>query len=391
VYGWIGAGAIALLAFSFTFSIPLFGLGRTIVVDASTVFAASVINLIIATLEKQNLLILLACVLCGLLLGAAGGLYYKHRAAESVRITFNRQYISLMEDYRIRVVFGSILAAVLVTMFFAKMRMAEVAPEKFWHGFYEAWTASLVFFAVLGLAGTVVSLYRPEKEAFDTKVRILCGGSVGSEVDYLAAMITKFGYYSESVTRIYTFKAWDSVRQAYEIEISQHTVNKSYFGGDASNSGGFRIKPDPFTPPLDPVGTLIEVRVGDRLIRSAEHIPVGGLDIDWPIELNRGGETPTLVRHKMLYGANTDHTFRPPRFTKILHTNLVSEIPGAIIDFSGRVYNKSTTDFLRPGLGDEMPITGTVEASKTCAITPPQKNCPPNEVAVTLNFQPPRW
>jgi hypothetical protein len=389
MYEWIGVFLIFLLATGFTFAVALKGIARTFYASLATVIAAAAISFVVHVPVQQHLVTDLVVVGCGLGIGSLGGFAYRYKTTVRIKDAIYLRYSAVMEDYRILVVLISVVSAGAVTLFFAKMRASEVVERGFWHGFYEAWTASLAFFLILGLAGTIVSFYRPEKDTFETKIRILCGGRIGTEVDYIRAIITKFGYFCESVTRTYTVKSWDSVRRAYEIEVTHETVNMNFFGENSHDHGGFKIIPDELNPPLDPVGTLIEVKVGDRLVCDAMPIPVAGLTKTWNMELPKGKTIRTVVRHKLWYQSDVTHNFTPPRFIKVLHTHIISEIPGASIPYSWTTYHEDVTDFHILGGGLPKHGDGTLKASVLCAVAEPVKNCIPSERAISLKFEKP--
>jgi hypothetical protein len=170
-----GIALSVMLVFGYVFAVTVGGLRRvfpTLLAAVATVFAVEILARV--TMSKYLVADLIGTGVA-LALGVVAGFLFRYRSKERFRHAVNLRYSETLGDYRILVVFVSILAAAQVTLIFAKLKAAEQTHE-FWHGFYEAWTASLVFFAILGVAGTIVSLYRPEKEVFATKVRILCGG-----------------------------------------------------------------------------------------------------------------------------------------------------------------------------------------------------------------------
>jgi hypothetical protein len=129
-----------------------------------------------------------------------------------------RAWLTFRADTRYSIIMGAFLVSLLVTYFFGKLVIQE-DPRGFWYGFYEAWTASLVFFLILGIAGTLVSLYRPEKDTFSQRVRILFGGRQDEAVDFISESIRKIGYYSDDVKRTYTIKQYDAVSDAFLIRV----------------------------------------------------------------------------------------------------------------------------------------------------------------------------
>jgi hypothetical protein len=382
-----GAALSFMLVFGFVCAIIISGLQRIfpiLLAAAATVFAWELLARV--TISKY-LVVDLIWAGIALVLSGAVGLFVRHKTQERFRDAVNLRISEIVGDYRILVVFVSILVAALVTLIFAKLKAAEQTHD-FWHGFYEAWTASLVFFAILGVAGTIVSLYRPEKEVFATKVRILCGGRIGPEVDYIQEVIRKIGYYSERVSRTYTIKDWDSQRNAYEIEVFHESLNANFFDDDADDNGSFNMKPDPLTPPLDPIGKLIEVNVDGKQVLAAEHIPVAGIRKNWPIQLKKGGRANIQMRHIAWYDVKEPHVFRPARFAKVVKVTLISELPGRTPAFSAEVFRHEIPDFRNAAAAAKIAEQGKLEPSVSFEI-PEAKNCLPREIAFSLKFAPP--
>lgn len=377
-----------LLSFMFALGIVGAGLVRVLATLVVAVIALFALEAFSDIASSQSLLEDIAASVAGLVIGFLFGRIGHIKSLAQIKEACRLAIHEILSDWRILVVFIAILVAALITILFAHLRVDEKTPL-FWHGFYEAWTASIVFFAILGVAGTIVSLYRPEKDAFEAKVRILCGGRTGTEVDYIRENITKVGYFSESVARTYTILNWDPDRKAYEIEVTHESVNKNFFDDDASDSGRFGVKPDPLTPPLDPVGRLIEVNVDGKQVFGAEDIPVTGILKEWSVPLRKGGEVHILLRHRAWYDVAIEHLFRPARFAKTVTVTLRSELPNAKPRFNAVVYQRETVDFRRGGPGTAVQHRKELEPSVNYEHIPTAKNCLPDLVAFQLKLEPP--
>ncbi|HTW52774.1 MAG TPA: hypothetical protein VME45_12875 [Stellaceae bacterium] len=378
-----------LLTFIFVLGIIGVGLARVLSALVVAIIALFALETFAEIASSQSLLMDLSGAAAGIVVGLALGHFVGFKGFQHLRDSWRLVLNQIIGDYRILVVFIAIAVAVLITLVFAHLRVDEKSTT-FWHGFYESWTASIVFFAILGVAGTIVSLYRPEKDAFEAKVRILCGGAMGSEVDYIRENITKIGYFAESVVRTYTIVDWDPGRRAYEIEVSHHSVNRNFFDDDASDTGRFALTPDPLgDPPLDPVGRLIEVNVDGKQVFGAEDIPLAGIDQKWPVPLRKGGRVQVLVRHRAWYGVTVTHRFRPARFAKTVTVKLRSELPTVKPMFSATVYQREVVDFRRNEAGAKVLHQKALDPSITYEHIPSARNCLPNQPAFEFELKPP--
>jgi hypothetical protein len=213
-------------------------------------------------------------------------------------------------------------------------------------------------------------------------------GRIGPEVDYIQEEIRKIGYYSESVSRTYTIKDWDSQRNAYEIEVLHQSINSNFFDDDAVDSGRFTMKPDPLTPPLDPVGKLIEVFVDEKLVFGTEDIHVAGIEKNWPIQLRKGGRVKNRIRHIAWYDVSKPHVFRPARFAKVAKVTLISELAGQTFKYSAVVSRREVPDFRNAADAAKISGQGELEPSSPVELSE-AKNCLPREIAFSLRFESP--
>ena len=376
------------LVFGFAFAVTVGGIGRvfaTLVASALTVVA---IEFIAQTTLSQNLIEDAFGILAALVVGMIGGIVYRYRTPQRIRDAVNLRINEIVSDYRILLVIAALFVAILVTTVFGNLATLE-SPRGFWHGFYEAWTASIVFFSILGIAGTIVSLYRPEKDEFEARVRILCGGRSGPEVDYIREVIRKIGYFGEAVKRTYSIKSWDPVRRAYEIEVRHESVNKNYFDDEEPDIGAFSLTPDQLNPTLDPIGSLIEVLVDSASVCGAEYIPVTGLSKEWAVRIKRGGEARIVLRHKLWYSVDKVHNFRPARFAKSATVEIVSEVPSITPLVSGTVYQRKSPDLRTGASPTELPFQENLSPSLRYVGVPSAINCLPDKIAISLKFDPP--
>jgi hypothetical protein len=74
---------------------------------------------------------------------------------------------------------------------------------------FDGWTASVIFWAFVGLIVAVVSLARPEDEGYEARARILFRGEQGPHIDHIvAALCGTIGHYAEKITRDITVREY---------------------------------------------------------------------------------------------------------------------------------------------------------------------------------------
>lgn len=131
-------------------------------------------------------------------------------------------------DWRLQIVIIATAIVIVVTWYASFVdKITDVAT--FLGAFYAAWVASLAFFLVLGVIGTIVSLAKPENEPFETRARILLRGQTGPHIDYA---INKFRntleHFADSTATTVNIRVFDGSSRKYGAELEDRTVVKSY-------------------------------------------------------------------------------------------------------------------------------------------------------------------
>jgi hypothetical protein len=286
-----------------------------------------------------------------------------------------RNFRNLSEDKRIIIMVGAFLVSIIITAIFAKIAHNE-NPVAFWYGFYQSWTASLVFFSILGVAGTLVSLYRPEKDEFGNRVRILFGGRQDESVEFITDAIRRIGYYSETVERLYEIQEYNKANDAYKIKVTHKSVTRNYYDDlAAKDKATWKLTPDPFPNPIDPVGHLLSFKVnGNHRISSPLPIPPTGLEYEEDIDIPKGGTATLESLVECWFSAVEQHEFAPARFAKRLSVSFVyygAEPPALVM---------STPS------GGGGPIQ--LRNAQPLALDP-MVNCHPNDTVLSFKLNPP--
>ena len=109
----------------------------------------------------------------------------------------------------------------LARLAFTPAEVAHVPPatKEFWNNFYINWTASLLFWVIVGLVGALVALTRPEDLPFAERVRILFGGSHSKSAADMETLVREIGQINQKISRKFRFLEWDAARNAVLVEV----------------------------------------------------------------------------------------------------------------------------------------------------------------------------
>ncbi|MGD0433336.1 MAG: hypothetical protein ABSA58_19815 [Acetobacteraceae bacterium] len=312
IFGVVGA----VSAKGFSFGLPI------IVVSAIWLVAFQLVG---ANINSGNIMIYAGGFAAATVLGIILGQLLRWKLSRTLKSKLTDLSFSFINDPRYIVIMTAIAVAIIATFVFAKIT-ARQPPGTFWHGFYEAWTASIVFFAIIGLAGTAVALYRPEKEDLKTRVRILCGGQQRRATDYIYEEVKFLGYYAEKIVRNYRVLNYDPLRNAFEVEVEQITYARNFYDDEATDTARLAITMDELTPSLDPIGNLRSITVDGRLVEDVTvnqvvvrlpiPVPVGGLVAEWSLHTPRGKTAEVKTLHSAWFDAREEHTFGSHRFVE---------------------------------------------------------------------------
>lgn len=237
-----------------------------------------------------------------------------------------------------------------------------------------------MFFSLLGVAGTLVSLYRPEKDEFSNRVRILFGGRQDETVDYIREAIRKIGYYAEMTERSYKISRYDRERNAYLVRMEDSTITRNYYDDLAAiDKARWTLTPDKLTPPLDPLGHLISFRVnGEHKITEPIPIFEKGLQFEEDVQIPRGETSRIEVCSDCWHLLTETHTFVPHRFAKRIQISVIyeAENPGL---------GAPAIKVLEPSSHGEISLMHSKQI-----VFPPMLNCRPNEHAFAFQLIAPR-
>jgi len=227
--------------------------------------------------------------------------------------------VRLLSDFRVSAVLVGLLISYLITFYFAVMAAKE-NPPGFWIAFYAAWVSGLLFFTIVGLIAGLVTLYRPERDVFAARVKILTGGKSGSAVDYIADELRRIGYVARITERVITVRAYNAELDAYYAAVKHTTVVRNIYDDVATDAkGDIKIELDPLPKDPSPYGRLISFKInGTNQGGVPFDFDQGGFSRPWTIDVPAGGEGQIEYEHECWYKATEVHHFTPNRFTENL-------------------------------------------------------------------------
>lgn len=259
-------------------------------------------------------------IAAGLLGGSLGGwLVGEIQRQGKARRVFSRLARGV-DNPQLLVVVTALALAILITFVFSSLANGD-STTPFWKGFYQSWTAALVAFVFLGLAGVLVTFYSPTKDQFQRRVSNLYDVHDSVAIEHLSKEAQKIGYYAVSIEREYRIEEYDSERNAYKITVTHKTRNKNFLK-DVHAPDKARVyvqfdKEDLFDPPLERMGTLLSARIDDvKQFDGVEHFGENGLDKEWSYELRAGHDACVEVVYSCWFRAGMEHSFRGSRFAR---------------------------------------------------------------------------
>lgn len=316
---WLGLSTFLLLGFLFFAGIFGYGIRRSLGPLIIAAACSGGIYIAERDLTVSSVAFDSFSFFCGALGGGLLGAKSRPRALPdkpNFAMMARSRLMGWLVEPRVRVLAFCLVFGIVITGWFGKLSSDE-NQHKFWHGFYEAWTASIVFFGTIGVASLFFAFYRPEREAFSTRVKILCGGKEGIEVKYIMIAIRDLGYYAEHVERVINIKKYETVSKSFFVESSVTSLNKNFYDDAGRDKLKMRLAVDPLDPPQKDVGKLLSVVVGDKSLCDvtpfdAEHPFIG----EWDIEIPKLGSQTVNIRHDWYLRTDKTHVISSSRFVK---------------------------------------------------------------------------
>ncbi|MER9374258.1 hypothetical protein [Mesorhizobium sp. M0491] len=175
-------------------------------------------------------------------------------------------------DWRAQGIVALTIIAVVGTLVVYAFWPAATDPAKFAGAVFAGWMAGLLL-SILGLITAVVSLSNPERDAFNSRARILLRGRSGSHIDFLIDdMNTLLEPYVVSATKKMTINDYDEATNRFHIIYHSMTELRAY---------------------LDDIPTKFEPKVGyEHAAQSPQNRPQAGLTFIRIDGLVKVGPTP---------------------------------------------------------------------------------------------------
>jgi len=271
----------------------------------------------------------LAVVVCGALAGRAlerwAKWFRRLVSALSARSADQRQLVWIVCSFALAL----IVTWPLARFAFTPIDVAHVptTTKDFWNNFYINWTASLLFWVIVGLVGAVVALTRPEDLPFADRVRILFGGSHSKSAADMETLVRQIGQINEKISRSFWFVQWDEARKAILVEVETLICVKNLLNDvESVLVGDVVIEFDELDPPPDDnkYGEFQRYRIGSKA-HVTENAP---RDMKWPkfefehqrIRIKPAGTED--IGMKVCWwtpiGATYEFSFVSPRFTQCM-------------------------------------------------------------------------
>ena len=316
-----------LWGLSFIFALAVWlgtGLRRSILAVVPMLVCFS-LGMAVAFVLLRNLLAppwydVLLAILVGIVIGYFATWMWHARFEKSALINgFRIGWQLIFGDFRVAAVLIGLLLSYVLTFYFAIFAKAE-NPAGFWAAFYPAWVSGLLFFTVVGLIAGLVTLYRPERDVFAARVKILLGGKSGPAADFIASELKRVGYVARHTERIVTIEDYDASMGAFKVNVwHSSTIRNIYDDIQTEAVGQIAINPDPVAPAPALFGQLTSFSInGTNQPDVPFEIKQDGFNRRWALPIPGGGEGTVEYEHWYWYKASERHHFTLSRFTEEL-------------------------------------------------------------------------
>lgn len=228
-------------------------------------------------------------------------------------------------DWRIKVILIAFASSVAVSLLIYALGFGR-SPSTFFGAVFASWVGGVALFAVVGAAAAVVSLARPEQEAFDARARILFRRQSGGHIEYIVQRIAQIlEHYSERHIEKYEILDYDENSNRFRVGSETDVSLRSYID-DIQSDFKAKIRYDGITspPPGGAPTKLCYVRVDGRPVMPPKVI--NGADMDEEIETRIDRDAVCRIEHRVelwIAAETEENTFWPVRYTQ--HLRLEAE------------------------------------------------------------------
>lgn len=285
-----------------------------------------------------------AAFACGSLVGILGffllWLYERDK-------TWSHWLKESVQDKRTRIAVAAAFMAVVLTGIFGNWAHAEAGQSKFWFGFYQSWTAGFVGVLLFSVATTLITLYRPEDEDFERRVRILFGGRTGKHMDFIVDEVKRLGYFAETVERVYTIEEIRPADGRYRVHVT-HRARLHHYIPDVGVSDKliFEYTPDDLVGEMSG-GHLIsagwklpEQKIYTSVLADDEDLGIvvpTGCNKSWDIEIPKGKPIDVEVQFRVWGKIGEIEEFEPVRFARQVRTEVDCRCGNSRLRLEGHV------------------------------------------------------
>jgi hypothetical protein len=233
-------------------------------------------------------------------------------------------------DWRVTAILVPAYLAVIITFFIYAVHYWR-DPSTFWGSVFASWVASVIFFALLGIVGTIISLARPETEAFETRARILFRRESGQHIDYIVSRIREiFEHYSESVKIKIRVTDYDVNEKKYRIAIDNTIVVRSYID-DIESKFSSEVKFSGITAPppgkLDNRLTYLRINGEGQTLKGLT--AAGNIDEPFTKTISRGGHCEIDFSFETWVNEDSEPiTYETIRYSQVVSAELENNLSG---------------------------------------------------------------
>jgi hypothetical protein len=203
-----------------------------------------------------------------------------------------------------------------------------------------AWTGELIFFSILGVIVTLVTLKDPSQASFEERLRILFGLENLPEAvtEYNKRMISRLAGYARLGQRRISLEEYRPEIKAYRARVKTEYQYRNLLSDiDYEAPLPWRFVPDKIDGASTPfeLGRIISIKIGDEEhVRQPIIVDESGFATEFTLRMSAKGETTAVFEYITWMAVGELQTMFPRRFVEEFSMTIVNqctENPAGII------------------------------------------------------------
>jgi hypothetical protein len=193
-----------------------------------------------------------------------------------------------------------------------------------------AWSGELLFFTIVGLIVTFVTLQDPGEGALDDRIRILFGSEKIPDcvLNYNRNTLSRLSAYAEIADRTVIIEVYDDNRKAYKVKISTSYLYRNLLRDVIYDETlPLFVTPDEFkeNAPFE-LGRVTSIKIdGAETITKQLPIEPKGFQTELRLKMDRGGQSKVVFEYWVWMAIGVPQTMHPKRIVELFNMKIINQ------------------------------------------------------------------